>query len=159
MKNFEIRALREIVKENKEDVVERFETKFREIRIEGKRKSLNSSSTMYTETLPQTYYTEAEQKEIETMYMGGESEARKRHQRTCSFSQHRSQSQDGRNRSLSRSRYDPTSRYNQDNRSRYDRFKSPGRGGESRYNQDNRSRYDRFKSPGRGGESRYNQDN
>ena len=66
MENFEIQALREIVKENNKDVVERFETKFREIRIEGKRKYLNSSSTMYTETLPQTYYTEAEQKEIET---------------------------------------------------------------------------------------------
>ena len=66
MENFEFQALREIVKENKEDVVERFETKFREIRIKGKRKSLYSSSTMYIETLPQTYYTEAEQKEIET---------------------------------------------------------------------------------------------
>ena len=138
MENFEIQGLREIVKENKEDVVEIFETKFREIRIEGKRKSLNSSSTMYIETLSKTYYTEAEQKEIETMYMGGESEARKRFQGNCSFSQHRSQSQDGRSRSLSRSRYDSTSRYNQDNRSRYDRFKSPRGGGESRYNHDNR---------------------
>ena len=61
------------MRENKEDVIERFETKFREIRIEDKRKSLNSSSTMYTETLPKTYYTEAEQKEIETMYIGNES--------------------------------------------------------------------------------------
>ena len=107
---------------------------------------------MYIETLPQTYDTEAEQKEIETIYMGGKSEARKRFQGTHSFSQHRSQSQDGRNRSLSRSRYDPKSRYNQDNRSRFNRFKSPGWGGESRYNQDNRSKYDRFKSPERGGE-------
>ena len=78
------------MKENKEDVIEGFETKFREIRIEGKRKSLYSSSTIYTETLPKTYYTEAEQKETETMYMGGESEARKRFQGNCSFSQHQS---------------------------------------------------------------------
>ena len=49
MENFEIQVLREKVKENKEDVLERFETKFREIRIEGKRKSHNSSSTMYTD--------------------------------------------------------------------------------------------------------------
>ena len=48
--NFKIQVLREIVKDNKEDVVDIFETKFREIRIEGKRKSHNSSSIMYTET-------------------------------------------------------------------------------------------------------------
>ena len=46
MENFEIEALREIVKDNNEDVVENFEKKFKEIRVEGKRKSLNSSSTM-----------------------------------------------------------------------------------------------------------------
>ena len=127
MENFEIQVLREIVKENKEDVVERLETKFREIRIDSKRKSLNSSSKMYTETLPKTYYTEAEQKEIETMYMEGESEARKRFQGNHSFSQQQSQSQDGRNRSRykSRQRYD-----GYDNRSRFDRFKFPRRRGE-----------------------------
>ena len=74
------------MKENK-DVVERFENKFKEIRIEGKRKSHNSSSAMYTEILPKTYYTEAEQKEIEAMDMGTESEARKRYQGNHSFSQ------------------------------------------------------------------------
>ena len=37
IENFEIQSLREIVKENKEDVVERFENKFKEIRVEGKR--------------------------------------------------------------------------------------------------------------------------
>ena len=52
MENFEFQVLREIVNENKEDVVERFENKFKEIRIEGKRKSHNSSSTMFIETLP-----------------------------------------------------------------------------------------------------------
>ena len=51
------------------------------------RKSHNSSSAMYTEAFSQTYYTEAEQKEIEAMYMGTESEARKRYQGNCSFSQ------------------------------------------------------------------------
>ena len=85
--NFKIQALRDVVKENSEDVVENFEQKFKEIRVEGKRKSLNSSSTLYTDKLPSTYYTEAEQEEIEAMYMGTESEARKR------FSNARSQSQ------------------------------------------------------------------
>ena len=36
--NFELQALREIVKENAEDAVEKFETKFKEFRVEGKRK-------------------------------------------------------------------------------------------------------------------------
>ena len=86
MENFELQALRDVVKENSEDVVENFEQKFKEIHVEGKRKSLNSSSTLYTDKLPSTYYTEAEQEEIEAMYMGTESEARKRYQGTCSFS-------------------------------------------------------------------------
>ena len=42
---------------------------------------------MFTETLPSTYYSEAEQKEIEAMYIGTESEARKRYQGTRSYSQ------------------------------------------------------------------------
>ena len=50
------------MKTNNKDVVENFEKKFKEICIEGKRKSLNSSSTMFTEQLPSTYYTEAELK-------------------------------------------------------------------------------------------------
>ena len=86
MENFEIQALRDVVKDNSLDVVENFEKKFKEIRVEGKRKSL-SSSTMFTETLPATYYTEAEQKEIEAMYMGTELEARKRYQGTHSYNQ------------------------------------------------------------------------
>ena len=36
IENFEIQPLREIVKENAEDVVDRFENKFKEIKIEGK---------------------------------------------------------------------------------------------------------------------------
>ena len=41
---------------------------------------------MFTKTLPATFYTEAEQKEIEAMYMGTESEARKRYQANRSYS-------------------------------------------------------------------------
>ena len=43
IENFKIQALREIVKENAEDAVEKFETKFKEFRVEGKRKPLNAS--------------------------------------------------------------------------------------------------------------------
>ena len=85
---------------------------------------------MFTEQLPSTYYTEAEQKEIEAMYMGTESEARKRYQGTHSYSQQQAQSLDRRQRSFSRPRYDPRPRYNDniyDNRSKFDKFKSPGR--------------------------------
>ena len=77
MENFEIQALREIVKTNSEDVVENFEQKFKEIYVEG-------TSTLFTDKLPSTYYTEAEQREIEAMYMGTESEARKRFNNSCS---------------------------------------------------------------------------
>ena len=78
MENFEIQSLREIVKTNGPDVVKNFEEKFKEIRVEGKRKSFKDSVTNYTETPPSTYYTEAEQAQIEAMYMGKESESRKR---------------------------------------------------------------------------------
>ena len=59
-------------------MVERFEEKFKEIRIEGKRKS-HGYSTMYANTLLRTHYTETEQREIETLYMGKESMSRQRH--------------------------------------------------------------------------------
>ena len=62
------------------------ENKYIEVRVEVKGKSV-SSSAMFTETLPRTHYTEAEQAEIEAMYMGTESEARKRFQRGNSFNQ------------------------------------------------------------------------
>ena len=74
MESFEIQALRNLVKEGDPDVVENFEKKFKEIRIEGKRKAMLSSA-MFTEQLPRTHYTEAE---IELMHMGTASEARKR---------------------------------------------------------------------------------
>ena len=72
-------------------MVENFEKKFKDIRIEGKRKAV-LSSTIFTEHLLRTHYTEAE---IEAMYMGTESEARKRFQRNNSFNKRR-QSFDGR---------------------------------------------------------------
>ena len=74
-------------------MVQDFEQKFKEICVEGKRKSLNASSTLYTDKLPTTYYTEAEQEEIEAMYMGTESEARKRFNNSRSRSQTQNQSQ------------------------------------------------------------------
>ena len=94
MENFEIHALRNVVKESGPNVVYNFEKKFKEIKIEGKRTS--HASTMYTEQLPATHYTEAEHKEIEALYMGTESQSRKRFQRNRSFSQQRGQSQDRR---------------------------------------------------------------
>ena len=86
MENFELQSLREVAKANGPDVVKNFEEKFKEIRVEGKRKSHTSSSAMYTEILS-IYYTEAEQKEIEAIYMGTESEAGKICQGNCSFSE------------------------------------------------------------------------
>ena len=57
--------------------------------------------------------------------MGTESESRKIFQRNRSFSQQRGPSQDGRQRSLSRNRYDdPKGKYNQDPRSCYDKYRS-----------------------------------
>ena len=77
--------MRNVVKEGGPDVFENFEKRFKEIRIEGKRKAV-SSSAMFTEQLPRTHYTEAE---IEVMYIGTESEARKRFQRNNSFNRRR----------------------------------------------------------------------
>ena len=87
MESFEIQPLRNVVKENGPDMGANLKKKFKEIKVEGKRKS--HSFTMYTEPLPATHYTEAEQKEIEALYMGTESESRKRFQRNHSFSQQR----------------------------------------------------------------------
>ena len=58
IESHELQALRNVVKENAADVVKRFETKFKETRIEGKRK-FNGTST--------THYTESRCKEVETM--------------------------------------------------------------------------------------------
>ena len=69
IESHELQALRNVVKENAADVVTRFENKFKETRIEGKRK-FNGTTT--------AHYTESRRKEVETIYMGSESEARKR---------------------------------------------------------------------------------
>ena len=82
-----MQTLREVVKENGPAVVQNFEKKFKEIRVKGKRKSLKESTTLYTEKPPPTYYNEAEQEHVEVMYMGTESEARKRFNNSRSRSQ------------------------------------------------------------------------
>ena len=121
IENFELQSLRNLVKEGGPNVVSNFENKFKEIKIEGKRKSYHTS--MYTEKLPSTHYTEAERKDIETLYMGQESISIKRFHRSISWSQQRGQSQDRRQRSSSRNGYND-SRSNQDQRSRFDKFDS-----------------------------------
>ena len=81
--------------------------------------------------MPPTYYTEAEQENIEAMYMGTESEARKRFNNSRSRSQTQNQSQNEIARLFSTSRYNPNNRYDPGPRARLDRFKSPGRRPES----------------------------
>ena len=94
IENIELQSLQNVVKEGGPNVVTNFEKKFKDIKIEGKRKVHNSS--LYTEKLPSIHYTEAEHEEIETLYMGKESLSRLRHQRSRSWSQQRGQSQEGR---------------------------------------------------------------
>ena len=118
IENFELQSLREVVKANGPDVVKNFEEKFKEIRVEGKRKSLKDSTTHYTEIPPPTYYTEAEQEQIEAMYMGKESESRKQ----FNNSQTHTPSQNGRQRTFSQSGYNTN-----DFRAKRDRTRSPGR--------------------------------
>ena len=133
MENFEIQFLREIVKTNGPDVMKNFEEKFKEIRVEGKRKTFKDSVTNYTETPPSTYYTEAEQAEIEAMYMGKESVSRK----TYSNSKDCTPSQNGRQRSLSQARDDRQKIFSQTGynnfRTNRDRGRSPGRRQEQPY--------------------------
>ena len=133
MENFELQTLREVVKENGPAVVDNFEKKFKEIRVEGKRKSLKESTTHYTESPPSTYYTEAEQEQIEAMYMGKESESRKRFNNSRTRSMTRDQSQNGRPRSYSQTGYNPNDRYEPSPRARRDRTKYPGRRPEPQY--------------------------
>ena len=124
MENFELQTLREVVKVNGPDVVENFEKKFKEIRVEGKRKSLKDSTTHNTESPPTTYYTEAEQEQIEAMYMGKESKSRKRFN---NFRTH-TPSQNGRQRTFSQSGYNTN-----DPRAKRDRTRSPGRRHDQQY--------------------------
>ena len=46
MENYELQTLREVVKENGPAIVQNFERKFKEIWIEGKRKSLKESTAL-----------------------------------------------------------------------------------------------------------------
>ena len=50
MENCKVQALRNVLKEGGPDVVENIQKKFKEIRIEGKRKAV-SASAMFTEQL------------------------------------------------------------------------------------------------------------
>ena len=67
--------------------MEDFEAKFKEMTVEEHRGGV--PSVMYAEDvhdhLPKTYYTRSELEDIQTMYMGTNSEARKRYQRQGSF--------------------------------------------------------------------------
>ena len=81
MENFELQSLRNVLKEGGLNVVDNFKKKFKEIKIEGKRKAV-SSLGMYTKQLPKTYFTETE---IEAIYMGKDLEARKILQRNNSY--------------------------------------------------------------------------
>ena len=79
MDNYEFQALRDIVKEGGDDVVERFEKKFKDGKVEGKRK--NISTVLYSgsdhDCLLESKYTK---EELEALYMGTQSEARKQFQ-------------------------------------------------------------------------------
>ena len=86
VENFKIQALREIVKEIAPDLVERFENKCKEFRIEGKRKALSASETSKRRSNPKHIILRKKNEEIEAMYMGTESEARKRYQENRSYS-------------------------------------------------------------------------
>ena len=116
---FVYQALKNVVKDGDEDVLQNFKKKFKELRVEVYRKDGSSASVMYTkdmnedlpedkedmdEDLPEEHSTE---KELETMYMGTESEARRRFQRTGpyrrqSFGRPRSSFRDSRYNSFRR---------------------------------------------------------
>ena len=84
---FIYQALKDIVKLGGDNVIKNFEEKFKELQVEGCRKDSSSSTVMNAEDmekdedLPEDHYTESELKEMETLYMETESEARKRFQR------------------------------------------------------------------------------
>ena len=104
---FIYQALRDVVKLGGDNVIKNFKEKFKELQVEGCRKDAVSTSVMYNEDmemdvdLPGDHYAESEMKEMETMYMGTESEARNRFERNgpCrrqSFQRQRSNSRDSR---------------------------------------------------------------
>ena len=120
----EFQSLRDVVKKGGDNVLKNFEEKFKEVRVEGKR--VKSSSIHYTEVAPDSssiHYTEVApedlskytREELETLYMGTSSEARRRFQRNGSFQ--RRQSFDRRRSSSRDTRFPPR-------QSRFDGYKS-----------------------------------
>ena len=95
---FIYQALRDVVNVGGDNVLENFEKKFKETRIEGFLRDASSALVLYKEEdLPDEHYTETEMEEIEMMYMGTENKTRKRYQRQSpprlqSFSRQRSSS-------------------------------------------------------------------
>jgi len=87
MDNFDYQSLRNVIKESGEDVIDNFEKKYRDLKIEVNRKRV--SETMYTES------------EKETLHMESESEARKRHRGTGSYQRVESNGRGDRQRSSS----------------------------------------------------------
>ena len=89
MDNYEFQALRDVLKEGGEDVVKILEKRFKNVKVEGKRK--NIPAVLYSESdrdhLPETQYKETE---LEALYMGTQSEARKQFQRNGSYQRRQS---------------------------------------------------------------------
>ena len=90
---FVYQSLQDIIKVGGDNVVKNFEEKFKELRVEGNRKEVNSSSVMFTEE--DEYYdaeemeeddlddkdqdeSQIEHEDQETYFMGTQSQARKR---------------------------------------------------------------------------------
>ena len=82
--NFEYQSLRDVVKEGREDVIKRLEKKFKDMKVEGNKKSV--TGVMYTDPkLSETHETKYTEFKLEALYMETESEARKRFQRQVSY--------------------------------------------------------------------------
>ena len=73
-------------------MLEKLKRKFKEIKVEGNRKGVSAMmcTEPHPELLPETYYTKSE---LEAMYMGTESKARKRYQRQGSYQRRESYGQ------------------------------------------------------------------
>ena len=90
---FVYQSLRDVIKVGGDNVVKNFEEKFKELRVEGKRKEVNSSSVMFTEENEyfdaeemeeddlddgDHYESQIEDEDQETYFMGTQSQAQKR---------------------------------------------------------------------------------
>ena len=76
MDNFKFQALRDVVKEGGDDIVEKFEKNFKVIKAEGKSVPALLYSESVPDKLPESYYTDSE---LKMMYMGTEYEVRKQY--------------------------------------------------------------------------------